>query len=70
MDSEIIKSYRVLIKGIVQGVSFRKFTKKEADRIGVKGYVRNTHDGHVEAFFEGECVFRFNRTLIPFLIEH
>jgi acylphosphatase len=48
------KSYRVIIKGIVQGVNFRNFTKIEADRIGVKGYVQNTHDGHVEAFFEGE----------------
>ncbi len=49
-----IKSYRVIIKGIVQGVNFRNFTKMEAERIGVKGYVSNTHDGHVEAFFEGE----------------
>ena len=48
------KSYRVIIKGIGQGVNFRNFTKKEADRIGVNGYVKNTHDGHVEAFFEGE----------------
>ncbi|MHB1660663.1 MAG: acylphosphatase [bacterium] len=49
-----VKSYRAVIKGIVQGVNFRNFTKLEAERIGVKGYVRNTHDGHVEAFFEGE----------------
>ena len=48
-----LKSYRVIIKGIVQGVNFRNFTKLEAERIGVKGYVMNTHDGHVEAFFEG-----------------
>lgn len=48
------KSYRIIIKGIVQGVNFRNFTKLEADRIGIKGYVRNTYDGHVEAFFEGE----------------
>ena len=49
-----VKSYRVIIKGIVQGVNFRNFTMLEAERIGIKGYVRNTHDGHVEAFFEGE----------------
>ena len=48
-----LKSYRVIIKGIVQGVNFRNFTKLEAERIGIKGYVMNTHDGHVEAFFEG-----------------
>ncbi len=50
----MLKSYRVIIKGIVQGVNFRNFTKLEAERIGIKGYVMNTHDGHVEAFFEGE----------------
>lgn len=50
----MVKSYRVIIKGIVQGVNFRNFTKLEAERIGIKGYVINTHDGHVEAFFEGE----------------
>ncbi len=49
-----LKSYRVIIKGIVQGVNFRNFTKLEAERIGIKGYVMNTHDGHVEAFFEGD----------------
>ena len=48
-----LKSYRVIIKGIVQGVNFRNFTKLEAERIRVKGYVMNTHDGNVEAFFEG-----------------
>lgn len=50
----MVKSFRVLVKGIVQGVNFRNFTLREAERIGVKGYVRNTIDGHVEAFFEGD----------------
>ncbi len=50
----MMKSYRVLIKGVVQGVNFRYFTFKEAERIGVKGYVKNTSEGHVEAHFEGE----------------
>ncbi|MHB8231429.1 MAG: acylphosphatase [bacterium] len=49
-----VKSYRAIIKGTVQGVNFRNFTQLEAQRLGIKGYVRNTHDGHVEAFFEGE----------------
>lgn len=49
-----VKSYRVVIKGIVQGVNFRNFTKLEAQRLGVRGYVRNTFDGDVEAYFEGE----------------
>ncbi len=49
-----VKSYKAVIKGIVQGVNFRNFTKLEADKAGIKGYVRNTADGHVEAFLEGE----------------
>ncbi len=50
-----IKSYRIIIKGTVQGVNFRNFTKLEADKIGVKGYVRNISDGNVEACLEGEA---------------
>lgn len=44
----------VYVSGLVQGVFFRSNTKKMADRLGVKGWVRNTPDGRVEAVFEGE----------------
>lgn len=44
----------VLVSGRVQGVFFRSETKHEADRYGVKGWVRNLPDGRVEAVFEGE----------------
>ncbi|HWH08334.1 MAG TPA: acylphosphatase, partial [Candidatus Thermoplasmatota archaeon] len=37
----------------VQGVFYRDTTKKEADRRGVRGWVRNLRDGRVEAVFEG-----------------
>lgn len=50
-----IKSYRIIVKGIVQGVNFRNFTKLEADKIGIKGYVRNVDNGNVEVFLEGEA---------------
>lgn len=39
---------RFLIYGRVQGVAFRFFTLKEAEKLGVKGYVRNCNDGSVE----------------------
>lgn len=45
---------RVKITGRVQGVCFRAGTKNEADRLGLKGWVRNQTDGSVEALFEGE----------------
>lgn len=44
----------VLISGRVQGVNFRWNTQREAQRLGLTGWVRNTWDGRVEAVFEGE----------------
>lgn len=45
----------VFISGKVQGVFYRDTTKKEADKRGVYGWVRNLRDGRVEAVFEGEA---------------
>lgn len=45
---------RILVSGMVQGVSFRYYTQELAQRLGVHGWVRNTHNGRVEAVFEGE----------------
>jgi acylphosphatase len=45
--------YRVLISGLVQGVSFRDACRRAAERQGVSGWVRNLPDGSVEAVFEG-----------------
>jgi acylphosphatase len=39
--------------GRVQGVFFRDSTRREAQRRGVAGWVRNCADGAVEAVFEG-----------------
>ena len=44
----------VLIKGRVQGVCFRAYTRDEALARGLSGWVRNLPDGRVEALFEGE----------------
>lgn len=48
-----MKRMRVLVSGTVQGVWFRESTRKEAERLGVAGWVRNLPDGRVEAVFEG-----------------
>lgn len=48
-----MKRAHVFIHGKVQGVSFRASTKRNADDIGVRGWVRNLSDGRVEAVFEG-----------------
>lgn len=43
----------VLIHGRVQGVGFRAWTHHQAELHGLKGWVRNRHDGSVEAVFSG-----------------
>jgi acylphosphatase len=43
----------VRIKGLVQGVNFRYFTRRTALQQGVTGWVRNLPNGDVEACFEG-----------------
>ena len=43
-----------LVKGRVQGVGFRWFVQREAAEIGLRGWVRNTDQGHVEVVAAGE----------------
>lgn len=49
-----MKRAHVKIYGKVQGVWFRAHTKEMAEKLGIKGWVRNVPDGSVEAVFEGE----------------
>jgi acylphosphatase len=44
----------VFVRGRVQGVGFRWFVRERAEAHGVQGWVRNRHDGSVEAWLEGE----------------
>ena len=54
-----VKNYRVM--GRVQGVGFRYFVLREAETLGVDGWVRNRADGTVEALARGsnEVLDRF-----------
>ena len=45
---------RVVVHGRVQGVFFRDSARREAERLGVAGWVANRDDGTVEAVFEGD----------------
>ncbi len=45
---------RLVITGRVQGGGFRAWTRREARRRGLRGWVRNRSDGSVEALLIGE----------------
>ena len=44
----------VFVSGRVQGVFFRSSVADLAESLDVTGWVRNLHDGRVEALLEGE----------------
>lgn len=45
---------RYLVSGVVQGVGFRYFVRRQAERLGVRGWVRNLPDGRVEVVAGGD----------------
>lgn len=42
-----------IVRGRVQGVGFRWFVWREAEQLGLGGYVRNLRDGTVEVVSQG-----------------
>jgi len=48
-----MKKVHIIISGYVQGVCFRYFTKIEARKLGLKGFVKNLPNGDVEVTAEG-----------------
>tara|TARA_Y100000310_G_C20455752_1_gene702960 strand:- start:19 stop:294 length:276 start_codon:yes stop_codon:yes gene_type:complete len=48
------KAAKIIVKGTVQGVFFRNFVKDNANKLNLKGFVRNLESGSVEIFVEGE----------------
>ncbi|MFO3796294.1 MAG: acylphosphatase [Anaerolineales bacterium] len=51
--SEELARIHVWVKGRVQGVGFRAFALGEAQRLGLRGWVRNVGWDQVEAVAEG-----------------
>ncbi len=48
-----MKTIRIKISGMVQGVNFRKYLQEEAIKLDLKGHVRNLESGEVEVVAEG-----------------
>ena len=57
------KAMRFIVQGTVQGVFFRRFVKENADKLSLKGFVRNLTTGDIEIVVEGEgeAIERFER---------
>ena len=53
----------IIVNGLVQGIGFRYFVLRQAQNLGVKGYVRNLYTGEVLTVAEGE------RSLVEELIK-
>lgn len=49
-----MKCLKIQVFGKVQGVWFRASAKKEADKLGLQGTVKNLNDGSVLIFVQGE----------------
>jgi acylphosphatase len=50
---DAVQRVRVVVTGLVQGVSYRASTATEASRLGLSGWVRNLADGSVELEAQG-----------------
>ena len=55
------KCFQIIVKGNVQGVFFRKYTKITANMLGIKGFVRNEPDSsvYIEACGESKALEKF-----------
>lgn len=49
-----MKTFKINVSGTVQGVMFRNFIKESADKLNIKGFVRNLDNGDVEVIIEGK----------------
>lgn len=47
------KRAEIVVRGLVQGVGFRWFTRERAELLSLKGYVKNQSDGTVFIEVEG-----------------
>lgn len=62
-----MKRVQIIISGLVQGVGYRIWMKKNALDLGLTGWVKNRSDGKVEAVIEGKSE---SVTMLVHLVKH
>lgn len=55
-----MKCVHIIVNGRVQGVNFRWFTKNIAQKLKIKGWVKNLFDGRVEIIAQGDDMNIYN----------
>ena len=58
------KTFSLLISGVVQGVFFRAYLKEHADRLAIRGWVRNRKNGSVELLFGADTIESYNQFML------
>jgi acylphosphatase len=60
-----VAAAEIVVEGRVQGVGYRDFAQRQAERLGLAGFVMNLSDGRVRARAEGprEVIQEFVRAL-------
>lgn len=48
-----MKTYKIIVSGVVQGVGFRYFCYKKATEFNITGYAKNLPNGNVEVTAQG-----------------
>lgn len=49
----MMKSFEIIVGGLVQGVGYRNFAVRKAAELDLKGYVKNLYDGTVKIVVTG-----------------
>src|SRR5260370_17241812 len=52
-DQSAVTAAEIVVEGRVQGVGYRDYARRHAERLGLAGYVMNLDDGRVRARAEG-----------------
>jgi acylphosphatase len=51
----LLRSHAFVSGDVVQDVTFLERVRRQAEELGLRGWVRNTEDGRVEVLLEGEA---------------